>query len=333
MDVFWENQVPPEWAGKRLDRMLSALLPHLSRSLVQRHIKAGYVLVEGQPARPAEKVEAGQRVTWLALVSEPLTLQPEAMPLQIVYEDEDLLVINKPPELVVHPGKGHLSGTLVNALLAYCQLSRRGEAIRPGIVHRLDQHTSGLLLVAKTDQAHAELSRQVEERKVRREYLALVWGHPTPSEGIIRTGFSRHPRHRTIMTARPWGQGRPAITEYRTQERYQWLWRPGGAERPRQRHAALLECVLHTGRTHQIRVHMQHIGHPILNDPVYGDPARDAEEPPELRRLLEAIPGQALHAGKLVFCHPQTQEEISLQADPPSGFQALLDWLRKEALC
>lgn len=329
MNAPRELTVPAEAAGERLDRVLAQLLPDMTRSAVQRLIKDGQVLVDGAPARASDRPAAGQKLSVGAVATRPLDLQAEDIPLQIVFEDDHLLVVNKPPEMVVHPAKAHQAGTLVNALLGHGQLSTGSGDFRPGIVHRLDRHTSGLLLVAKTDRAHAELSRQVEAHEVHRRYLALVWGHPQPGTGEIRTGFGRHPHHRTMMTALEWGRGREAITQYQTAERFVWEWVPVAGERPRKREASAVECVLQTGRTHQIRVHMAHVGCPIIHDPLYGDPVRDSEQPPELRELLQALPGQALHAAKIQFTHPVTGQTMKLEAPPPEGLAALLQWLRQ----
>lgn len=324
-----ELTVPPHLAGQRLDRVLAQLVPDMTRSALQRLIKDGLVQVEGRTAAASDKPAAGQRLTLGEAQARPLDIQPEDIPLDIVYEDEHLLVVNKPAEMVVHPAKGHQEGTLVNALLAHCSLSTGTGEIRPGIVHRLDQHTSGLLLVAKTDAAHAKLSRQVEAHSAGREYQALVWGHPGPPTGTVRTGIGRHPQHRTMMAVQEWGQGREAVTHYETKQTFNWAWTPTAGERPRKRQGALVACVLETGRTHQIRVHMQHLGCPIMADPLYGDPVRDAEEPAELLALLRALPGQALHAGRLTFRHPVTAEELTLEAPPPAAFAELLRWLER----
>ena len=338
-----EWDVPAELAGQRLDRVLVQLLPDLTRSAIQRLIRDGQVRLDNAPARASDKPAAGQTIVVGAVTDRdpsgaanppttprPYAPRPEDIPLDIAFEDEHLLVVNKPAEMVVHPAKGHPDGTLVNALLAHCHLSTDSDGVRPGIVHRLDQHTSGLLLVAKTDAAHADLSRQVEAHTARREYRALVWGHPEPAEGAIRTGFSRHPQHRTMMAVQEWGRGREAITHYRTVENFSWSWTEAAGERPRKRQAALVECVLETGRTHQIRVHMQHLGCPIMGDLLYGDPVRDTGEPAELLALLRALPGQALHAGRLTFRHPATGEEMTVAAAPPGAFAELLTWLREE---
>lgn len=331
MNAPRELTVPAEVAGERLDRIVAHLLPDMTRSAVQRLIKDGEVLVDGAQARASDRPTAGQKLSVGTVAPRPLELQAENIPLQIVFEDDHLLVVNKPPEMVVHPAKAHQAGTLVNALLAHGRLSTGSDDFRPGIVHRLDRHTSGLLLVAKTDQAHAELSRQVEAHEAHRQYLALVWGQPQPGAGEIRTGFGRHPQHRTMMTVMDWGRGREAITEYHTAERFRWEWVPVPGERPRKREASAVECVLQTGRTHQIRVHMAHIGCPIINDPLYGDPVRNSEQPPELRELLQALPGQALHAMSIQFSHPASGEPMCLEASPPEGFAALLQWLRQHA--
>ncbi|MCE5238052.1 RluA family pseudouridine synthase [bacterium] len=338
-----ELVVPGDLAGQRLDRVLAQLLPDMTRSALQRLIKDGLVLTDGAPVRASDKPAAGQTIVVGAVTDRdpsgsvtppttprPYAPQPESIPLDIAYEDEHLLVVNKPAKMVVHPARGHGDGTLVNALLAHCRLSAGSGDIRPGIVHRLDRHTSGLLLVAKTEQAHAELARQVEAHEARREYQALVWGRPEPAEGTVRTGFGRHPQHRTMMAVQEWGRGREAITHYRSVESFAWSWTEGAGERPRRRQAALVACVLETGRTHQIRVHMQHLGCPIMRDPVYGDPVRDTEEPAELLALLAALPGQGLHAGRLTFRHPTTGKVLALEAAAPQEFTGVLAWLREE---
>lgn len=325
--------IPEALAGQRVDRALAELVPELTRSAAQRLLKTGLVKLDGVAAKASEKVQAGQMMAVAPGPPRPLSLTPEAIALDIVYEDADLLVVNKPPDMVVHPARGHRSGTLVNALLAHCRLSSGGEEFRPGIVHRLDRYTSGLLLVAKTDEAHALLSHEVEAHRVKRTYHALVWGHPSPPGGTISTGFSRHPQHRTMMTVRETGQGRRAVTHYRVLRTYCWRWQEEGAKRPRRREAALVECQLETGRTHQIRVHLQYLGYPLLGDPLYGDAVRDQAEPDELAALIATLPGQALHAVRLVFRHPHSGEEIALAAREPASLSALREWLAGHAVC
>lgn len=321
--------ISPDLAGERLDRVIVSLAPDLTRSAAQRLLKDGHVLLEGAVAKASDKPRAGQTLEIGIPTARPLELLPEDFPLDVVYEDNDLLVVNKPPEMVVHPAKGHQDGTLVNALLAHCGLSTSGEEVRPGIVHRLDQHTSGLLLVAKHDQAHAALSKQVEAHEVHRVYHGLVWGQPTPPAGRLVTHFGRHPHHRTMMSVLEEGRGREAITRYRVLERYEWSWQEAVAQRPRRRDASLIECVLETGRTHQIRVHLAHLGSPLIGDPVYGDAVRDQAGPDELNVLVRELPGQALHAARLTFRHPVSGKEITVEATPPEAFARLQKWLRQ----
>lgn len=322
--------IPPELAGERLDRVIIVLAPDLTRSAAQRLLKDGCVLLDGVVAKASDKARAGQSLAVATAAVRPLELTAEDIPLEVVYEDADLLVINKSPDMVVHPAKGHQDGTLVNALLGHCQLSTSGGEIRPGIVHRLDQHTSGLLLVAKHDQAHAALSRQVEAHEVRRVYHALVWGMPDPLQGRLVTRLGRHPQHRTMMAVLDDEKWREAITRYELLEAFRWSWVEQAQNRPRKREASLVQCVLETGRTHQIRVHLAHLGCPLIGDPVYGDRLRDHAGPPALDGLVSLLPGQALHAAKLTFRHPVTNKEITVEAAPPAGFATLLAWLRKQ---
>ena len=320
--------MPPELAAQRLDKVIAELAPDLSRSAAQRLLKDGHVRLDGLAAKAADRTAAGQLLTIEPPSPRPLDLAAESIALDIAFEDDVLLVVNKPPGMVVHPAPGHHSGTLVNALLAHCRLSSGSAQVRPGIVHRLDQDTSGLLLVAKQDSVHARLSRMVEEKAVSRRYLALVWGVPAPARGRISTTIGRHPQHRTMMAVLAEGKGRPAITDYEVLESYAWRFQDSATGRPRQREAAAVRCSLHTGRTHQIRVHLGHLGHPLLGDPVYGDAIRDGSGPEGLRDALSGLPGQALHAAELAFSHPLTGERVQVVAPPPPGFAALLGWLR-----
>lgn len=319
--------IPPALVGERLDRVIVQLAPELTRSAAQRLLKDGQVQLDGVVAKAADKAKVGQTLTLGEPEVRPLELLAENIPLDVVYEDGDLLVVNKPPDMVVHPAKGHDEGTLVNALLAHCRLSTTGGEVRPGIVHRLDQHTSGLLLVAKHDRAHAALSSQVEAHTVQRAYHALVWGVPQPPQGRLVTGFGRHPGHRTMMSVLETGQGREAITRYHVLETYRWTWRQTSSERPRRREAAWIECLLETGRTHQIRVHLAHLGCPLIGDPVYGDTVRDQAGPPALDTVVAQLPGQALHAARLTFTHPTTGETITVTAPAPVVFTRLHELL------
>ncbi len=246
-----------------------------------------------------------------------LALEPEAIPLDIVYEDDALVVVNKPAGLVVHPGAGHPTGTLVHALLAHCgpALSGIGGVRRPGIVHRLDRGTSGLLVVAKTDQAHLGLARQLKARAVERRYLALVHGRVPRAEGVIETDIGRHPRYRQRMAVRPPGTARAAITRYRVLERF-------SGPVP----LTLLAVRLGTGRTHQIRVHLAHLGHPLVGDGTYRRPAGPPLDS-ALAARVAALDGQALHAAMLGFSHPGTGAPLRFEVPPPPAFRGLLGWL------
>jgi 23S rRNA pseudouridine1911/1915/1917 synthase len=328
--AFIQLNVPLEWSGYRLDRLLSLALPEHSRSLLQRLILDGEVTVEGRTMRPSHKVKAGDAVTLHLPPSGPPTLVPEAIPLDLRYEDDQLLVINKPRGMVVHPAPGSHTGTLVHAVLAHCpaELSRVGGESRPGIVHRLDKDTSGLILVAKTDAAHRSLARQIQERTAQRKYLALVWGEPRFQKALVDASIGRHPTDRKRMAVLPLSgpgesgpRSRAAQTELAVTERFGFC--------------ALLECRLLTGRTHQIRVHCAHIGHPVVGDRTYGKNQRvpaeafqDTALRSEFERKVEALEGQALHAYSIAFDHPTTGERMTFTADPPADFSDLLVFLR-----
>ena len=310
--------VGPADAGVRLDRFLQAQAPDLSRTRLQALIAAGRVEVTGGVPRASHRLRAGARVAVEVPAPEPSTLTPEAIPLDVVYEDADLLVVNKPPGLVVHPGAGHRTGTLVHALLAHCgpALSGVGGVRRPGIVHRLDRGTSGLLVVAKTDPAHLALARQLKARTVERRYLALAHGRLPHAAGVVETAIGRDPRDRLRMAVRPPGAGRPALTRYRVLERFA---RPAPL--------TLLEATLGTGRTHQIRVHLAHLGVPVVGDRTY---RRRAPGPldAELAAHVARLGGQALHAAVLGFVHPTTGVPHRYEAPPPPAFASLVAWLR-----
>ncbi|HVC82489.1 MAG TPA: RluA family pseudouridine synthase [Chloroflexota bacterium] len=294
--------VPLQLAGERLDRVVTALHPELSRAAISTLIADGRVSVNGRPCKAATRPVAGARVTLDLPPTEPLTTEAEAIPLEVIFEDDALVVIDKPAGMVVHPAPGNLHGTLVNALLArYADLP--GEPFRPGIVHRLDKDTSGLIVVARTAPALAALASAFKQRDVYKEYLALVVGHPNPASGAISGDIGRDPRRRQRMAVVAVG-GREAHTTYETVEVL------GGY--------ALLRVVLGTGRTHQIRVHLGAMGYPIAGDPVYGRPA------PAL-----GLHRQFLHAARLRFRHPFTGEELDLRADPPSDLQSVLETLRQ----
>lgn len=288
--------------GRRLDVVVAHRLPEYTRSRAAYLAGRGAVLVEGRPRKAAVRLRAGQRVQVLGPPADPLAVSPEPIPLDVCYEDGDLLVVNKPAGLTVHPAPGHPRGTLVNAVLARVPGLSSGGALRPGIVHRLDKDTSGLLVVAKNDEAYRKLTAQLRARTVVREYLVAVRGEVADSAGVIDAPIGRHPAQRTRMAVVP--RGRPAVTRYRVRERYTG--------------ATLLECRLETGRTHQIRVHLQHLGHPVLGDPVYG------------RTHVPGMNRQALHAARLEFVHPRTGEHLAFAGALPDDFAALLGRLRRD---
>ncbi len=303
-----EFSVPPAEKGSRLDTFISNHFADLSRSKIQDLITRGQAAVNGETClNKSSRLASGDRVTFsLPPCGEPPELNPEPVSLDILFEDENLLVINKPRGMVVHPGPGHCSGTLVNALLHHCrELSTLGGPLRPGIVHRLDKDTSGLLVAAKNNFTHQELSRQFKARLVGREYLALVHGKMPAPGGRISAPLGRHPRHRQKMAVV--SGGREAITRYRV-----WAYRGN---------FTLLRVFLHTGRTHQVRVHMAFLGHPVVGDPVYGPKNRQ-------KLPLEFQDGQALHARRIKFVHPRSLETMTFTAPLPDYFQRGLRSLR-----
>jgi len=319
--------VAADEAGARLDRVLAAhLATHpaaLSRSRLKALILAGQVAIGGRTILdPGHRVNAGDAVT--VEVPPPVEAEPqgEPIPLNILYEDGDIIVIDKPAGLVVHPGAGNPTGTLVNALIAHCgdSLSGIGGVKRPGIVHRLDKDTSGVLIVAKNDRAHASLAAQFADHgrtgPLARGYLAFAWGVPGRPRGTIDKPIDRHPHARDKMAVRP--NGREAITHWEVLERYS-----GASGKPV---ASLIDCRLETGRTHQIRVHLAAIGHPLLGDDVYGPgfKTKAALLAPKAREALEALARQALHAYLLVVEHPTTRERLTFRAPLPPD----LEWLR-----
>ena len=318
--------------GQRLDRVLAeALAPRLSRSRIQALIQAGHVTGPGRTIGEAgHRVKPGETYRVEVPAAAPEGPAAEAQALDIVYEDADLIVVDKPAGLVVHPAAGHEDGTLVNALIAHCgeSLSGIGGVRRPGIVHRLDKDTSGLLVVAKTDRAHQGLSALFadhgREGSLEREYLALVWGGMERPAGTVGAAIGRHPRQRERMAVVAEAKGRHATTHWRE------LARLGPKEAPV---ASLVACRLETGRTHQIRVHMAHIGHPLLGDATYAAGFRTKASllGMEARAALESLGRQALHAHRLGFEHPATGEPLSFQSPPPDDFANLLNALERQS--
>lgn len=331
--------VPPESAGLRLDKALALAFPALSRSRLKALMDQGRVAVDGRTLADASyRVKAGQSLRVEVPEPEPARPEPEDIPLRVVFEDEDLLVIDKPAGLVVHPAAGNPRGTLVNALLHHCgdRLSGVGGVRRPGIVHRLDKDTSGLMVVAKNDRAHAGLSAQFADRSLSRTYLAVVHGLPHPKEGRIEGNIGRSSQDRKRMAVVPAGAGKTAVTLYRVARGF------GAA-------AALVECTLLTGRTHQIRVHMSHVGHALVGDPVYGGragrarsvgralagtalmgaagPGRTGAAAEAARAALSSFPRQALHAARIRFVHPRTGNPMAFESEPPHDMLTLLGTL------
>jgi 23S rRNA pseudouridine1911/1915/1917 synthase len=326
-----ETVIAADEAGERLDRALTAHLDELSRSRLKALILAGHVTISGRTIRdPSHHVNAGDEIAVAlppAAAAEP---GPEAIPLAVVHEDDDVIVIDKPRGLVVHPAAGNWTGTLVNALVAHCgaSLSGVGGVRRPGIVHRLDKDTTGLMVVAKNDRAHRSLAAQFADHgrtgPLERGYLAFVWGAPDRPKGVIDKPIDRHPQARERMAVR--AQGRPAVTHWQVLERYP----PGGAAV-----ASLLACRLETGRTHQIRVHLAAIGHPLLGDDVYGPgfKTKAALLPPAAQEALAALSRQALHAYMLGFEHPVGGEHLVFRSELPPDLARLRHALAAELTC
>ncbi len=311
--VELEAQIPPGMAGQRLDQALAALFPDYSRSRLQGWIRAGQVTVDGRKLRPRDKVDGGEQVRLAATLEDESRDAPEAIALNIIYEDEEILVLDKPAGLVVHPGAGNPAGTLVNALLHHRPDLR--VLPRAGIVHRLDKDTSGVMVVAGTPTAHAALVRQLEERSVKREYEAVCVGVMTGG-GTVNAPIGRHPVDRVRMAVRE--GGREAVTHYRVLERF--------------RGHTHVRCRLETGRTHQIRVHMAHVRYPLVGDPVYG--GRLVMPPGATPALAEALRGfrrQALHAARLELVHPGHGESVHFEAPLAADLAALLAVLQADA--
>lgn len=296
--------VAPQDAGIRFDAFMQTAMLGVSRARIQRWISDGLLKLDGSASKPGVRLRCGQVVTFEgAVMVEPLDLQPEALTLDVVYEDTDLIVVNKQAGMVVHPSAGHASGTLVHGLLHHCrgQLSGIGGVARPGIVHRLDKDTSGLIVAAKTDVAHVSLAQQIASKRARRVYWAVVGGHLPTASGRVDAPIARHGVHRQKMAVVQ--GGKPAATRWEVLESF--------------RSFDWVACALETGRTHQIRVHLSFIGHPIVGDPLYGGD----------RSLPVKLTGQALHARELSFEHPRNGQALVFEAAPPAAFSKLLSYL------
>jgi len=287
--------------GQRADLFLAKVLPDLTRSAAQRLMEEGRVYREGKPLKKNQKLDIGDQITVVIPDPVPLEVQPQDIPIDVVFEDQDVIVVNKPVGLVVHPAPGHPDGTLVNALLHHCGQSLSGinGVIRPGIVHRIDRDTSGLLIIAKNDAAHIALADQLRDHSLYREYEAVAIGGFREDEGTIDLPIARHQTDRKRMAVN-YQSGRPAVTHWTVLERFAGY--------------THLQCRLETGRTHQIRVHLAHRGHPVLGDPVYGG----------MRKGFPELAGQCLHARRLSFVHPRTGERITVESPLPDYFTATL---------
>lgn len=316
--------VDPKQHPMRLDKFVLDKMSQLSRSKIQAGIKAGWVLVDGKQVKPNYLIRPNEVITisYERPPAESAPLKPENIPLDIRYEDDDLLVVHKPAGMVVHPGVGVRSGTLVNALAYYLKnqeipVMEGNLADRPGLVHRIDKDTTGLMVIAKTEMAMTHLAKQFFDHSIERKYLALIWGEPDEDERTIEGHIGRHPNHRTNMHVFPEGEeGKHAVTHFKILERLYYV--------------SLIECQLETGRTHQIRVHLKYIGHPLFNDAKYGgDKIMKGTIYTKYRRFVEnsfaMLPRQALHAKSLGFVHPRTGEKMYFEAPLPEDFQALME--------
>ena len=297
--------VSPEEAGVRIDKYLAEQLPDITRSHLQKLLKDGSVQMNGKPVKASTKTAAGAVIELTIPEPEEPEILPEDIPLDILYEDSDVILINKPKDMVVHPAAGHYTGTLVNALMYHCKgdLSGINGVLRPGIVHRIDKDTTGVLIVCKNDKAHNALAEQLKEHSITRKYRAIVCGNLKEDEGTVDAPLGRHPQDRKKMAIVRTG-GKRAVTHYRVLERFG--------------NYTYIECQLETGRTHQIRVHMASLGHPLLGDEVYGR----VKSPFKLE-------GQTLHAMVLGFIHPTTGEYMEFEAPLPEYFEKLLEKLRR----
>jgi len=308
-----DTVIPDEMSGKRLDQALAVLLPEHSRARLQGWIRNGFVQIDKKPMRPRDKVRGGERIEIRAEIEAQNSASPEDIPLEIVYEDEHLIIINKPADLVVHPGAGNPQHTLMNALLHHDQ--QLGQVPRAGIVHRLDKDTTGLLVIARTPQSHTYLVDQLQTRSIHREYETIVNGIMTAG-GTIEQAIGRHPRHRTRMAVVK--SGRPATTHYRIIKKY--------------RHHTRLQVNLETGRTHQIRVHMAWLHYPVVGDPVYGTMKQLIKGmAPDLANIITAFPRQALHARAIKLAHPQSNELMEWKVPIPEDMKALINALETDA--
>jgi 23S rRNA pseudouridine1911/1915/1917 synthase len=318
-DRRWAQVVEVDGAGARLDQWLAGRLPELSRMRVKALIAEGRTRVDGRAVKAAHRVQVGERVEVTIPPPSREGIAPEAVPLRVVFEDAHVLVVDKPAGMVTHPGAGRIDGTLAAAALAHApEMAGVGSPRRPGIVHRLDKGTSGLIVLAKTQPAYDGLTAQLARRTVSRRYLALAQGAMRRAEGTVDAPIGRDPRSRVRMAIVPEGRGKRAVTHYRVLERF-----GGGASA-----VTLLECRLETGRTHQIRVHLASLGHPLLGDETYRGRRAAPAGDPVLAELVEGLGGVALHAAGLAFTHPVTGASMSFACPPPDRIDRILSHLR-----
>lgn len=323
------NEKSKEPQFKRADQVLRNLIPEFSRNRIQRDIKNGLVTLNGNPIKVTDSLQPGDELLYKVEEPEPSPLSPISMNLEFVYEDKELVVVNKPRGLVVHPSESYSGPTLVHGLLAQVKdLSGLGGVKRPGIVHRLDKDTSGLILIAKNDETHQHLSNQLQDRKIEKTYIGLAYGTPKWNQITKESQIGRNPKDRKRMISFSKG-GRKAISHFRVKERYY------SQTREILPVASLLEVQIETGRTHQIRVHATELNHSLLGDPVYGTPSPRQRKwnslPKELRQWLDSHSGQLLHASKLQFIHPRTGQILNLSAPFPNDFTEALEILKNHA--
>ncbi len=311
---------PCDHPAQRLDAFLAEALPDISRAQLKKLIDNQQVICDGAPTKASFKLKGGETIQISLPPPQPLEAIAESIPLDILYEDQDLIVINKPAGMVVHPAAGHSQGTLVNALLHHCDdLAGIGGALRPGIVHRLDKDTSGVLVVTKHDSAHQHLAEQFRRHSIKREYLALIHGHMSAARGSIDQPLGRHPVHRKRFSAKARNSKR-AVTHWSIIDNFE------------QEKFSLIRLQLETGRTHQIRVHLSEAGHPLVGDPLYGKRAElNNIKDHQLRLLIRQLPGQALHAHSLGFIHPRSGDFLEFSSDIPAPLRHIIAYLRKGA--
>lgn len=310
---------PEDHPVERLDSYLSECWPDISRSQLKKIIENGLVTLDGSPVKASQKLKGGESLEVIFPEPEPTKALPEEIPLNICYEDQDVIVIDKPAGMVVHPAAGHWHGTLVNALLHHCDdLAGIGGELRPGIVHRIDKDTSGLLIISKNDQSHQSLAEQFKNHSIQRRYLALIHGCLPGKSGTIDQAIGRHPIQRKRMSGKA-RHGKAAVTHWTVKKHFS------------QYNLSLVELQLETGRTHQIRVHLAEMNHPLVADPLYGNHSRtSAIKDSTLKTLIAKLPGQALHARLLGFIHPKSRKYLEFSSEMPETLRAIIDYLDED---